>query len=105
MLDSAELSQPVEHTSLHRAQKIELVVEYMEKAIYKSTLVAKLNGNPFLSKDRLTCIKNSVYINNAEDYLSTANLITIALMGLRSDCGVLFMQSRTLGQSSGVRAA
>ena len=69
----------------------------MEKAIYKSTLVAELNGNPFLSKDQLTRIKNSMYFNNAEDYLSAANSTIIVLMGLGSDCGVLFMQSRTLG--------
>ena len=77
----------------------------MGKAIFKFTLVAELNGNLFLLKDRLTRIKNSMYFNNVEDYLSTANSSTTVLLGLGMDCGVLFMQSRNLGQSSNVRAA
>ena len=32
--------------------------------IYESTLVNQLNGNLFLSKDRLTRVKNSIYFNN-----------------------------------------
>ena len=105
MLDSAEPSPPVELTSRNPAQKIEPVVHYNGRAIYKSTLVGELNGNPFLSKDRLTRIKNSVYFNNAEDYLAAANSTTTAFLGLRTDCGVLFMQSPTVGQSSAVRSA
>lgn len=80
-------------TSQNPTQKL----EPHGKVIYKSTLVAKLNGNLFLSKDRLTRIKNFAYFNNAEDYLSTTNLTTTAFLGLGSDCGVLFMQSQTLG--------
>jgi len=102
MLDSTEPSQPLPTTCHIPGQKIEPMVEYMGKAIYKSTLVADLNGNPFLLKDLLTRIKNSVYFNNAEDYLSAANSTTTALLGLGSDCGVLFMQSQSLGKSSGV---
>jgi len=105
MLDSAEPSPPMPPSGQNHVQKIELVVEYKGRAIYKSTLIGELNGNPFLSKDRLTRIKNSIYFNNAEDYLSAANSTSTALLGLGSDCGVLFMQSPTLGLSSGVRAA
>ena len=105
MLDSAEVSPAVLPNLHERGQIIQPVVEYMGKAIYKSTLVAELNGNPFLSKDRLTRIKNSIYFNNAEDYLSAARSGTTGLLGLGSDCGVLFMQSATLGYSSGVKAA
>ena len=50
-------------------------------------------------------MKNSVYFNNAKDYLSAANSTTTAFLGLETDCGVLFMQSPTLGQSFGVRAS
>ena len=85
--------------------KIQSVVQYNGQTIYKSTLVADLNGNPFLSKDRLTRIKNSVYFNNADDYLSAANSSTTALLGLGSDCGVYFLQSASLNQSSAVKAA
>lgn len=81
------------------------VVEYMGKTIFKSTLVSELNGNPFLSKDRLTRIKNSVYFNNAEDYLSAASSSSTCLIGLGSDCGVLFMQPSDLDVGSAVKAA
>jgi hypothetical protein len=40
------------------------------KTIFKSTLMNELNGNPFLSKDRLTRIRNFVYFNNAKDYMT-----------------------------------
>ena len=105
MLDSVEPSVGLPTTGETSAPKILPVVEYMGKAIFKSTLVAELNGNPFLSKDRLTRIKNFVYFNNDEDYMSAANSKTTALLGLGTDCEVLFKQSSTLGQSSGVRAA
>jgi hypothetical protein len=65
MLNSAEPSPPMPPTRQNLVQKIEPVVEYKGRAIYKSTLVGESNGNPFLSKDRLTRIKNSIYFNNA----------------------------------------
>ena len=57
-------------------------VSYSNKVIYKSTLVSELNGNPFLSKDRLTRIPNSVYFNNAKDYLSASSSTSTCLVGL-----------------------
>lgn len=41
--------------------KILPYVMYGGKTIYKSTLVSQLNANPFLSKDRLTRVKNSIF--------------------------------------------
>ena len=105
MLDGVEPSEPPLTNSNSDAAKILLVVKYMEKAIYKSTLVADLNGNPFFSKDRLNRIKNSVYFNNAKEYLAAANSTTISFIRLGSDCGVLFVQSSNLNQSSAVRVA
>jgi hypothetical protein len=72
------------------------------KVVYKSTLVNELNGNPFLSKDRLTRIRNSIYFNNSEDYLSAATSNSTCLLGLGSDCGVFFVesQSRTVGSAA-----
>jgi len=84
--------------------KVLPVVEYLGKAIYKSTLVADLNGNPFLLKDRLIWMKNPVYFNNVEEYLSAANSTTIAFLRLGSDFGVLCMQSPTLEIISVVKA-
>ena len=34
--------------------KVESFVEFGGHKLFKSTLVGQLNGNPFLSKDRLT---------------------------------------------------
>ena len=54
----------------HSDTKIILTIDYSSKVLYKSTLVSKLNGNPYLSKERLTQIKNSIYLKNTKDYLS-----------------------------------
>jgi hypothetical protein len=61
-------------------------ISMLGKVVYKSTLMNELNGNPFLSKDRLTRIRNSVYFNNSEDYLSAATSNSTYLLGLGSDC-------------------
>lgn len=96
MLDSAEPSPRVQLTSWNPAHKMKSVVHYNGNAIYKSMLVGKLNGNSFLLKDRLTCIKNSVYFSNVVDYLFATNSTMTAFLGLGIDCGMLFMQSPTL---------
>jgi hypothetical protein len=75
------------------------------KVVYKSTLVNELNGNPFLSKDRLTRIRNSIYFNNSEDYLSTATSNSTCLLGLGSDCGVFFVESQSHTMGSAAKAA
>jgi hypothetical protein len=84
---------------------ISQVVEYSGKFIFKSTLISELNGNPFLSKDRLTCISNSIYFNNAEDYLGATSSQNSCLMGLGSDCGVFFVTRGDVGTSSAVNVA
>jgi hypothetical protein len=75
------------------------------KVVYKSTLVNELNGNSFLSKDRLTCICNSIYFNNSKDYLSTATSNSTCLLGLGSDCGVFFVESQSRAMGSAAKAA
>jgi hypothetical protein len=65
----------------------------------------KLNGNPFLSKDRLTRIRNSIYFNNFEDYLSAATSNSTCLLGLGSDCGVFFVESQSRAVGSAAKAA
>ena len=52
---------------------VTLVLSYSGHQIYKSTFVSQLDGNPFLSEDRLTRVKNSIYFNNSDDYLNAAN--------------------------------
>lgn len=82
------------------ANKVIPFVEYGGHNIYKSTLVSQLNANPFLSKDRLTKVKNSIYFNNSDDYISASSSQETMLLGLGMDCGVYFMQQRTTASSS-----
>ena len=86
-----------------QVKKVIPVVTYDGHSIYKSTLVSQLNGNPFLSKDRLTRVRNSMYFNNSDDYLSAASSDTTMLCGLGSDVGVYFVQRAST--SSAVQAA
>ena len=99
MVDSMEL-QVMSQTS---SPNIVPIVTYEGHTIYKSTLVSQLNGNPFLSKDRLTRVRNSIYFNNADDYIAASSSISSMMLGLGSDCGVFFLQCNS--QSSSITAA
>ena len=76
--------------------KIDRVVIFQGHSTYKSTLVSQMNGNPYLSKERLTMMKNSIYFNNSDDYLVAASSTTSMLLGLGSDVGVYFKDCRGL---------
>ena len=80
-------------------------VEYAGHKIYKSTLVSQLNGNPFLSKDRLTRVKHSMYFNNHDDYITVAASSSSCLLGLGSDCGIYFVQRTSTTTALTVKAA
>ena len=67
-------------------------VQYEGKQIFKNTLVSQLNGNPFLSKDQLTRVQNSIYFNNLEEYLAAANSMDTCILGLGSNCVVYMVQ-------------
>lgn len=43
------------------SSKIVHVIQNDGHSIFKSTLVGQLNGNPFLSKDRLARVRNSIH--------------------------------------------
>ena len=106
LMDAVEPPAPsLTNSGATHAQSIVPTVEYGGKTIYKSTLVSELNGNPYLSKDRLTRVRNSVYFNNSEDYLSAASCESTMLLGIGSDCGVFFVQRNTTTTSSAVKAA
>lgn len=98
-------SQEMQVSTLVTLDRIVPVVEFGGCQIFKSTLVSQLNGNPFLSKDRLTRVRNSIYFNNSEDYISAASSSNKCLLGLGSDCGVFFLQRNTLTKSSTVKSA
>ena len=85
--------------------KVIPVVEYGGHQIFKSTLVSQLNANHFLSKDRLTRVRNSMYFNNFADYLSATSSSSTCLLGLGSNCGVYFVQRSSIMVSSTVKAA
>ena len=87
------------------AEKVIPFVEYGGHKIFKSILVSQLNANPFLSKDRLTGVKNSIYFNNLDDYIPASCSMKTMLLGLGMDCGVYFMQRSTTTVSSSVKAA
>ena len=63
------------------------VVELDGKDMFKSCLVTQLNGNPTLSKDRLTRVRNGVYFRRDERASKKGASIGF---GIGSDCGVLF---------------
>ena len=60
-------------------------VQFSGHIIYKSTLVSQLNGNPFLSKDKLTRVKHSMYFNNHDDYVIAAASSSTCLVGIGSN--------------------
>jgi len=85
--------------------KVVAFVEFDGNRIFKSTLVGQLNGNPFLSKDRLTRVKKSLYFNNSEDYLNAAQCSNTCFVGIGSDVGVYFVQRSTISRPSTVTTA
>jgi hypothetical protein len=77
--------------SISIPQKISFVILYSSHTIYKSTLISQLNCNPFFSKHRLTRIKNSIYHNNNDYYVSIAEITNTYMLGLWLDCVVHFI--------------
>lgn len=63
------------------------IITYEERTIYKSTLVSQLNENHFISKPRLTRVCNSIYFNNAHDYITTFCSTSLMMFGLGLDYG------------------
>ena len=62
--------------------------------------MSQLNGNPFLSKDWLIRVRNSIYFNKCDAYLSTTSSSNIFLLGLESNYGMYFISSAS-GQNKG----
>ena len=80
----------VEMPSQSNVKSIVAYVEVGESRIFKSTLVSQLNGNPTLSKDRLTRIKASILYMKPK-LLTAANHDT--MLNLGCDCGVCFLNT------------
>jgi hypothetical protein len=77
-----------------------LIVEYQGNQIYKFMLVNQLNANPFLSMDRLTCVRKSMYFNNLDVYSTTTSSSSTCLLSLGNNCGVYFVQDNNNQASS-----
>jgi len=76
--------------SLSNAKSAVAYVMVGESRIFKSTLVSQLNGNPSLSKDRLTQIKAGILYMKPK-LLSAGNHDTLLKLGC--DCGVCFLNT------------
>ena len=64
------------------------MVDIDGKDMYKSCLVSQLNGNPTLSKDILTKVRNGVYLGRDESPPQKGVAIGF---GIGSNCVVLFV--------------
>ncbi|KAL2633400.1 hypothetical protein R1flu_004879 [Riccia fluitans] len=77
----------MEHAPTNR--KVDPMVSYEGHEMYKASLVSLLVGNPTLSKDRLTRIKQSVYFNGVKPK-PRVDGVPVCIMDVGSDCVVLF---------------
>ncbi|KAL2630889.1 hypothetical protein R1flu_015575 [Riccia fluitans] len=77
----------MEHAPTNR--KVDPMVSYEGHEMYKASLVSLLVGNPTLSKDCLTRIKQSVYFNSVKPK-PRVDGVPVCIMDVGSDCAVLF---------------
>ncbi|KAL2644622.1 hypothetical protein R1flu_012209 [Riccia fluitans] len=77
----------MEHAPTNR--KVDPMVSYEGHEMYKASLVSLLVGNPTLSKDHLTRIKQSVYFNGVKPK-PRVDGVPVCIMDVGLDCVVLF---------------
>ena len=82
-----ELDEILDSTDENVRKTIKPVVNLDGKDMFKACLVSQLNGNPTLSKDRLTKVRSGVYFRRDGNTLQKG--VSIGF-GIGSDCGVLF---------------
>ncbi|KAL3687374.1 hypothetical protein R1sor_013683 [Riccia sorocarpa] len=70
------------------------MVSYDGHSIYKATLVSQLVGNPTLSKDRLTRIKQAIYFNGVKQK-ARVDGVPVCILDIGSDCAVFFKSENT----------
>ncbi|KAL2653470.1 hypothetical protein R1flu_021598 [Riccia fluitans] len=83
----------MEHAPTKR--KVDPMVSYEGHQMYKPSLVNFLLGNPILSKDHLTCIKQSVYFNGMKPK-QRVDGVPVCIIDVGSDCAMLFDGSNNL---------
>lgn len=74
--------------------KINSTIFFVRCIIYKSMLVSRLNGNQFLSKDRMTWIMHSIHFNDHDDYLTVAASSITCLLGIELSCSFYWSNAR-----------
>ncbi|KAL3701571.1 hypothetical protein R1sor_019593 [Riccia sorocarpa] len=79
-------------------KKFDPIVLFYGHSIYKATLVSQLVGNPTLSKDRLTRIKQSIYFNGVKQKPRIEG-VPVCILDIGSDCAVLF-DTETAGRNT-----
>ncbi|KAL3687178.1 hypothetical protein R1sor_013487 [Riccia sorocarpa] len=77
-----------------QVKKFNPMVSYDGHSIYKTTLVSQLVGNPTLSKDRLTRIKQSIYFNGVKQK-PRVDGVPVCILDIGSDCAVFFKSENT----------
>ncbi|KAL3687718.1 hypothetical protein R1sor_014027 [Riccia sorocarpa] len=78
----------------HEVKMFDPMVSYDGHSIYKATLVSQLVGNPTLSKDRLTMIKQSIYFNGVKQK-PRVDGVPVCILDIGSDCVVFFKSENT----------
>ncbi|KAL3681020.1 hypothetical protein R1sor_023976 [Riccia sorocarpa] len=73
--------------------KVDPMVSHEGHQMYKASLVSLLVGNPTLSKDRLSRIKQTVFFNGVKPKPRIPG-VPVCIMDVRSDCAVLFDRAR-----------
>ena len=84
-------------TLVQGARKIVPTLEVGGHSIYKSTLVSELNGNVFLSKDRLARSKHSIQFNNHDNCLQSGSSCGSSLLCIGSNCGCILSNEARQG--------
>ena len=82
--------ESVEFPSQSNVKSSVAYVKVGESRIFKSTLVSQLNGNPTISKDRLTRIKVGILYIKLEPFTAENH---DTMLNLGCDCGVCFLNT------------
>ncbi|KAL3678663.1 hypothetical protein R1sor_021619 [Riccia sorocarpa] len=75
--------------STEPTSKVDPMVSHEGHPVYKASLVSLLVGNPTLSKDRLSRIKQTIFFNGVKPKARVPG-VPVCILDVGSDCAVLF---------------
>ncbi|KAL3681170.1 hypothetical protein R1sor_024126 [Riccia sorocarpa] len=90
--------------STESASKIDPMVSHEGHQVYKASLVSLLVGNPTLSKDRLSRIKQTIFFNGVKPKARVPG-VPVCILDVGSDCAVLFDCARVNTSTRGRQVA